>query len=55
MERLQPFDLFHSGLSQRIIHVLRTIGNFPRHTPVCNLHPAIDYPYVFNYITKLCR
>jgi hypothetical protein len=31
--------------------VLRTIGNFPRRTPV----RAFKVPYVQDYITKLCR
>jgi hypothetical protein len=35
--------------------VLRTIGNFPRRTPVCDLHIAFKIPYVYDYITKLCR
>jgi hypothetical protein len=35
--------------------VLRTIGNFSRCTPVCDLHTAFNLPYVYNYITKLCR
>jgi hypothetical protein len=35
--------------------VLRTIGNFPRHTPVCKLHKALSIPYIYDYIIKLCR
>jgi hypothetical protein len=35
--------------------VLRTIGNFPRHTPVRNLLMAFKLPYIYDYITKLCR
>jgi hypothetical protein len=35
--------------------VLRTIGNFPRCTPVRELHTAFNLPYVYDYITKLCR
>jgi hypothetical protein len=35
--------------------VLRTIGNFPRFTPVHDLHTAFNLPYVYDYITKLCR
>jgi hypothetical protein len=37
--------------------VLRTIGNFPRHTPVCELHKAFNIQYIYDYtsITKLCR
>jgi hypothetical protein len=35
--------------------VLRTIGNFPRCTPVLDLHMAFKLPYVYDYITNLCR
>jgi hypothetical protein len=35
--------------------VLRTIGNYPRRTPVRDLHLAFQIPYVYDYITKLCR
>jgi hypothetical protein len=37
--------------------VLRNVGNFPRRTPVRNLHMVFKLPYVNNYtsITKLCR
>jgi hypothetical protein len=35
--------------------VLRTIGNFPRNTPVRELHVAFQVPYVYDYITRLCR
>jgi hypothetical protein len=35
--------------------VLRTIGNFPSPTPVCELHKAFNIPYIYDYITKLCR
>ncbi|PNF17258.1 hypothetical protein B7P43_G05217 [Cryptotermes secundus] len=35
--------------------VLRTIGNFPRRTPVRKLHMAFKIPYVYDYITELCR
>jgi hypothetical protein len=35
--------------------VLRTIGNYPRNTPVRDLHLAFQSPYVYDYITKLCR
>jgi hypothetical protein len=40
------------------IKVLRTIGNYPRRTPVRDLHVAFKLPYVYDvydYITKLCR
>jgi hypothetical protein len=35
--------------------VLRTIGNFPRRTPIRNLHMAFKLPYIYDYTTKLCR
>jgi hypothetical protein len=35
--------------------LLLTIGNFPRHTPVCELHKASYIPYIYDYITKLCK
>jgi hypothetical protein len=35
--------------------VLRAIGNFDRRTPVRDLHLAFKIPYVYDYITKLCR
>jgi hypothetical protein len=35
--------------------VLRTIGNFPRRAPVCELHNAFSIPYIYDYITKLSR
>jgi hypothetical protein len=34
-------------------NVLRTIGNFPRCTPVRDLHMAFKLSYVYDYITKL--
>jgi hypothetical protein len=30
----------------------RTIGNFPRHTPVRDLRMAFKLPYIYDYITK---
>jgi hypothetical protein len=35
-------------------NVLRIIGNFPRRTPVRDLHIAYKISYVYDYI-KLCR
>jgi hypothetical protein len=35
--------------------VLRTIGNFPRRTPARDLHVALKIPYLYDFITKLCR
>jgi hypothetical protein len=35
--------------------VLRTIDHFPRGTSVRYLHVAFKIPYVYDFITKLCR
>jgi hypothetical protein len=35
--------------------ILHTVGNFPRGTSVCNMHAAFHIPYVYDYITNLCR
>jgi hypothetical protein len=35
--------------------VLRTIGSFPRCTPVRALHTDFNLPYVYDYMTKLSR
>jgi hypothetical protein len=35
--------------------VLRTIGSFPRHTSVHDMHMAFQIPYVYDYITKSGR
>jgi hypothetical protein len=35
--------------------VHRTIGNIPGLTPVRDLHMAFKLPYVYDYITKVCR
>jgi hypothetical protein len=35
--------------------VLRAISSLDRRTPVCDLHLAFKIPYVYDYITKLCR
>jgi hypothetical protein len=35
--------------------VLCTIGNFPRCTPVGDLHTVFNLPYVYCHIRKLCR
>jgi hypothetical protein len=36
-------------------NVLRTIGKFPRCTPVCELHMAFQVPCIYDYITEFCR
>jgi hypothetical protein len=35
--------------------VLRTTGKYPRCTAVRELHMAFQVPYIYDYITKLCR
>jgi hypothetical protein len=35
--------------------VLRTIGKFPKHTPVREVHMAFQVPYIYVYVRKLCR
>jgi hypothetical protein len=35
--------------------VLCTTGKFSKRTPVRELHMAFRVPYIYNYITKLCR
>jgi hypothetical protein len=39
-------------LQNRVLH---GIGNFDSHTPVCEMHVAFKIPYLYDYITKLCR
>jgi hypothetical protein len=34
--------------------VLRAVGEFPRRTPVRELHMAFQAPYIYDYTTKLC-
>jgi hypothetical protein len=35
--------------------VLRTTENFSRRKPVRDLHMAFELPYIYDYITRLCR
>jgi hypothetical protein len=35
--------------------VLRIIRKFQRRTPVRQLHKAFNIPYIYDYITKICR
>jgi hypothetical protein len=51
-----PWDKSGQGMMQRLQNkVLRTIGNFPRRTPVRDSHMAFKLLYIYDYITKLCR
>jgi hypothetical protein len=36
-------------------NVLRTIGKFPRNTPIRNMNISLQIPYVYDFITKLCK
>jgi hypothetical protein len=35
--------------------VLSTIGKFPRNTPIRNMHISLQIPYLYDFITKLCK
>jgi hypothetical protein len=35
--------------------VLRITGNLPKRTPIRDTHTVFNLPYVYDYITKLCR
>jgi len=34
---------------------LSTIGNLPMHTPIRDLHRSFKMPYLYYYVTQLCR
>jgi hypothetical protein len=48
-------DIYLFKLQHMVNKVVHTTGKFPRWTPVCDLHPTFNLPYVHNFITKLCR
>jgi hypothetical protein len=50
-----PADTYLLKLQSMQNKVLRTIGIFPRFTPVRYLQAACNLPCVYDYITKLCR
>jgi hypothetical protein len=35
--------------------VIRPIVNFDRRTPVREIYVALKFPYVYDYLIKLCR
>jgi hypothetical protein len=35
--------------------IIRTIGNFLRHTPIRDLHMAFKPPYIYDYVTKIMQ
>jgi hypothetical protein len=39
-------------LENKVLHI---IGNFPRRTPVRDLHMVFKFPYIYDYITRFCR
>jgi hypothetical protein len=49
------WDTYLLKLQRMQNKVLRTIGNFPRRTLVQGFNTAFNLPYVYDYITKLCR
>jgi hypothetical protein len=48
-------DKYLLKLQRMQYKVLRTTVNFPRCTPVRDLHIAFNLPYVYDYIAKLFR
>jgi hypothetical protein len=48
----QTYRLKSQRLQNKVLH---TIGNFPRSTPDRDSHTIFSLPYVYDYITKLCR
>jgi hypothetical protein len=48
-------DIYLLKLQRMQNKILLTIGNSPRFTLVRDLHAAFTLPYVYDYITKLCR
>jgi hypothetical protein len=37
------------------IKVLHTTGTLPRRRPTRNLHATFEIPYIYDFVTKLCR
>jgi hypothetical protein len=52
-EFVEGIHLLKLQCLQNKVH--HTTGNFPRHTPVCELDKAFNIQYIYDYITKLCR
>jgi hypothetical protein len=48
-------DTYHLKLLRLQNRVVHTIGNFPRRTPVHEVHVAFKIPYVYDFTTKLYR
>jgi hypothetical protein len=47
-----PADTYLLKLQRLQNKVLRTTGNFPRGTPVRDLHTVFNLPYVYDYTTN---
>jgi hypothetical protein len=48
-------DTYFLKLQRLQNKVLRTTGNFPKCRPVRDLHTAFNFPYLYDYLTKLYR
>jgi hypothetical protein len=48
-------DIHLMKLQRLQTKVLHAIGNYPKCTPVHDLHLAFKIPFVYDYIRKLCR
>jgi hypothetical protein len=48
-------DSFLFKLQRLQNRVLRTTGNLPRRTLTRDMHMAFKFPYLYDYVTKLCR
>jgi hypothetical protein len=47
-------DIISGAVSEESV-ILPTTRNFPKCTPVRYLHTTFNLPYIYDYITKLCR
>jgi hypothetical protein len=48
-------DTCHLKVQRKKNKILRTTGNFSKCKPVRDLHTGFNLPYVYDYVTKLCR
>jgi hypothetical protein len=48
-------ETYHVKWQRLLNKVLRTVGNVSRFTLVRDVYAALNLPYVYDYITKLCR
>jgi hypothetical protein len=47
-------DTYFLKLQRLQNKVLRSIGNFPKCTPISDLHTAFNIPYIYDYTKNLC-